>query len=532
MGKRKVGRTLRASTNFGTFSKSHSYTYFPNGPRSTFIDPEGGEYKYSWTKNGLPSSIEVPGSQTISYAYTDKDWMQPTAQLLPGGTRKDFSYDALRRISEIKAKDKRGATLLDYQYTYQDGRIVKKATEHGEYNYGYDAAGRLSSINSPVENTIYTYDTFGNRSPVGETCSYTPLGAPLECEGRQYTYDKDGNRVSNTDSSGTTRYIYNEADRLVGVKDSAGTEIASYGYSPMGPRLSKAVSGKTQYFYYTEDGLSAEYDESGEVQRSYIYEPGSYWQTSPLAERGLDGNYYYINDHLGTPQQLVDINGALAWGGKYKGFGEATTSEPRAVNPHRFPGQYYDSETGLHQNLWRMYDPWNSGYNEIDLIEMMDTGPNRYVYADADPISSVDMSGLAKCTYSITLHTLICISNDGGDSLALGPDGLFSGRKKCKDNPECQRDAADGPIVSGQYDMNKDDRPGHEDYWRLEPNPKIPGWQCFFELRRCGFQLHPGSFSLGCITADKTNSNVMDQYRKLNELLNSENEDNHLVVKP
>ena len=55
----------------------------------------------------------------------------------------------------------------------------------------------------------------------------------------------------------------------------------------------------------------------------------------------------------------------------------------------------------------------------------MDTGPNRYVYADADPISSVDMLGLAKSTYSISLHTLTCVSNAGGDPLTRGPGWLI-----------------------------------------------------------------------------------------------------------
>ena len=109
--------------------------------------------------------MESEGSLNL----TNGDCMQPTTVLLPGGTRKDFSYDALRRISEIKAKDRRVATLLDYHYTYQEGRIVKRATEHGEYNHGYDASGRLTSIISPVENTQYSYDAFGNRSPQGRT---------------------------------------------------------------------------------------------------------------------------------------------------------------------------------------------------------------------------------------------------------------------------------------------------------------------------------------------------------------------------
>jgi hypothetical protein len=82
--------------------------------------------------------------------------------------------------------------------------------------------------------------------------------------------------------------------------------------------------------------------------------------------------------------------------------------------------------------------------------------------------------------------------------------------------------------------MNEDDRPGHEGFWRLEPNPKIPGWECRLHWNgiRCGFELHPGGTSLGCITADKKNAAVMKQYGGINKLLTSENGKNSLTVTP
>ncbi|MET3521489.1 MAG: DUF2778 domain-containing protein [Mesorhizobium sp.] len=80
--------------------------------------------------------------------------------------------------------------------------------------------------------------------------------------------------------------------------------------------------------------------------------------------------------------------------------------------------------------------------------------------------------------------------------------------------------------------MNKDDRPGHEGFWRLEPNPKIPGWMCRLGLKRCGFELHPGGISLGCITADKEDPDAMEQYQGINDLLKNEDGNNHLQVVP
>ncbi len=96
---------------------------------------------------------------------------------------------------------------------------------------------------------------------------------------------------------------------------------------------------------------------------------------------------------------------------------------------------------------------------------------------------------------------------------------------------------AQGPIVPGQYRMNSDSRPEHagRKFWRLEPVPKVPGWKCGLRFglgARCGFEFHPGSMSLGCITADKTDPELMKQYAENNALLLSEDGSNLLTVVP
>jgi hypothetical protein len=70
--------------------------------------------------------------------------------------------------------------------------------------------------------------------------------------------------------------------------------------------------------------------------------------------------YYFHNDHLGTPQVMTDQAGRVVWQAEYDVFGKAAVNEDpdgdgKAVtNNLRFPGQYYDAETGLHYN-WNRY---------------------------------------------------------------------------------------------------------------------------------------------------------------------------------
>ena len=104
-------------------------------------------------------------------------------------------------------------------------------------------------------------------------------------------------------------------------------------------------------------------------------------------------NYHYFHtDHLGTPQKLTAKGRATTWAANYSGFGAATVNTSTVTNPIRFPGQYYDSETGLHQNFMRDYDPEVGAYLEQDPYGII-TGPNRYGYVYGDPVGLSDPTG-------------------------------------------------------------------------------------------------------------------------------------------
>ena len=86
--------------------------------------------------------------------------------------------------------------------------------------------------------------------------------------------------------------------------------------------------------------------------------------------RDGSGVYYYHNDHLGTPQRLSDATtGAVVWSAGYAAFGLAVVDPLSTVeNNLRFPGQYFDAETGLHYNWMRTYDPGTGRNTQVDPI--------------------------------------------------------------------------------------------------------------------------------------------------------------------
>jgi RHS repeat-associated protein len=130
----------------------------------------------------------------------------------------------------------------------------------------------------------------------------------------------------------------------------------------------------------------------------YVYEPGTF---RPLALARRDGPgaavYRYHLDHLGTPQELTDGAGRVAWAAEYRAWGALARERGAAVaQPLRFPGQYADAETGLHYTRHRYYSPAEGRFIHQDPIGLAG-GLNVAAYAP-NPVAWVDPLGLS-CTF-------------------------------------------------------------------------------------------------------------------------------------
>ena len=117
------------------------------------------------------------------------------------------------------------------------------------------------------------------------------------------------------------------------------------------------------------------------------------------AEAGI---YYIHPDHLGTPRAITrSTDNLLVW--KWENtdpFGANLPNEnPSGLGTFtcnlRFPGQYYDQETGTHYNYFRDYDPATGRYVQSDPIGL-DGGINTYSYVSGGPLSFIDPYGLFK----------------------------------------------------------------------------------------------------------------------------------------
>jgi RHS repeat-associated protein len=152
------------------------------------------------------------------------------------------------------------------------------------------------------------------------------------------------------------------------------------------------VNGVAVIFHYDIFGnLIAESSLNGIITKEYIY-----LDSQPLAmitSTNGESIFFYHNDHLGTPKVMTDLPGNVVWKANHAPFGKAEIIINTIENNLRFPGQYYDGETGLHYNWHRYYDPTTGRYLTPDPIGLAG-GINPFVYSYNNPVNFTDPLGL------------------------------------------------------------------------------------------------------------------------------------------
>ncbi len=133
------------------------------------------------------------------------------------------------------------------------------------------------------------------------------------------------------------------------------------------------------------------------LHSTWIHQPRTF---KPLCTIQNEQVYSVILDHLGTPQELINSKGKVVWLAHYQTWGKVEfidTAQKEVDCPIRFPGQWFDDESGLHYNRFRYYDPQTGQFISSDPIGLIG-GLNTYWYAK-NPVLWVDVLGLvAMCS--------------------------------------------------------------------------------------------------------------------------------------
>lgn len=394
---------------------------------------------------------QLQGATTdvTTYSYTPGNRL--ASEVTPDSTAVTYTRNALGNISSIHIAPAVGASVTAVSsvaylpfgpvlsYTLGNGQVVTRT-----YNTNY----AVTDVVSPALALHFARDARGSISAIGnmaganpatEIFGYDPLyrlvavtDGATSVEG--FTYNQTGDRLSKSgaglatgsyaytsgthqlnatgtasranDVNGSTTaatvagqvygFGYNGRGRLTVVQASSQT-IGTYTYNALGQRVLKVATlpqAITQRYGYDENNrLIGEYTTSAKRDTVWM-------DDVPVAVVDVNGANSAVSfihaDHLGTPRAVSDSAGVTIWTWAYKGnpFGELLPVATGGFTLNlRFPGQYFDAESGLHYNSHRSYEPATGRYLESDPTGLKG-GISTYLYAMGQPTLLTDRLGL------------------------------------------------------------------------------------------------------------------------------------------
>jgi RHS repeat-associated protein len=381
--------------------------------------------KYGITAAGRLSSITYPSGTQVTYVRDGNGRIQAITATPPSGTTSTvvsgITYQPFGPISGYTLGNGQViARTYDTNYRLTDltspafnlhvardamGNIKAIGNAAGASpaieTYGYDALYRLTTVtdaNGAVLEAV-TYNRAGDRlTKAGSgldtgAYSYNPGTHQLVAMGdATLTVDADGNTTAMTQAGSTYGFGYGARNRMT-IAQLAGSTVGTYTYNGLNQRIQK-VSGTTKERYDYNEG-SQMLGEYGATNRDYI------WMNDiPVANVDVAVTTstiaYVTADQLGTPRAIADANRKTLWQNAYQSnpWNEQAPTSNGYVYNLGLPGQYFDQETGLYNNINRDYCPACGRYIESDPKGLFGGQLSTYAYAGGNPVNNTDPTGL------------------------------------------------------------------------------------------------------------------------------------------
>ncbi|MDX3180181.1 DUF6531 domain-containing protein [Streptomyces sp. ME02-7008A-1] len=399
----------------------HSYDKL--GRRTSRTTPTGTKSTWTYDVLGNPTVLRTHG-HTLTFMY---DAVGREASRRLGETTFTNAYDTVGRLAAQTVNGPADRVVQRRAYTYRRDGFVTRIDDRlqGTHHYDLDATGRVASVRAADWSESYAYDTAGNQTDAD--WPDTHLGAvaqgPRTYKGTRITragairYEHDASgRITLRQKTRLSRkpdvwrYTWDAEDRLTSVVTPDGT-LWRYHYDPLGRRINKqrlAADQKAvvEQVDFTWDGTTlCEQTTRAENIPNPVTLTWNHRGLNPLTQteritttdadqHDIDSRFFgIITDLLGTPTQLVDEEGTVAWHSRATLWGSTTwTKRSTAHTPLRFPGQYADPESGLYYNFHRHYEPDTGRYSSPDPLGLS-AAPNPSAYV-SNPHTACDPLGL------------------------------------------------------------------------------------------------------------------------------------------
>ncbi|WP_052229912.1 DNA/RNA non-specific endonuclease [Streptomyces sp. CT34] len=419
-----LGRVIAETVNGRTVAT----TCDALGRRTSRTTPTGATTTYTYDAAGNRTTLTASGrTLTSDYDAIGRE----TTRRLGDAFALERTMDAMGRLArQTLSAPHTPEPLQRRTYTYRpDGHLTDIDDQlDGLRHFDLDTAGRVTAVRADNWTETYAYDQDGNqthaswpgRHPNPEARGErTYTGTRINHAGNiRYEHDAQG-RVTLRQKTRLSRkpdtwhYTWDAEDRLTHVTTPDGTRWR-YLYDPLGRRMAKqrlaadrqtvleetrfawdgsTLTEQSTYLHDAPEALTLTWDHDGLV-------PLAQTERKTLAEAPqyiVDQRFFAIvTDLIGTPTELVDESGRIAWHARSTVWGTTSWNHSAsAYTPLRFPGQYFDPETQLHYNYFRHYDPEAARYLTLDPLGLA-PAPNPAAYVP-NPLTWSDPLGLAAC---------------------------------------------------------------------------------------------------------------------------------------
>ena len=400
-----------------------------NNTKKTKTVSDENQNKTYWTVNNSVYSTYL--TKTDKFGRTEEESLYKTSLDTDGkeveNTKnevytKGYSYTSIgnktsEQISDITYS---GSYNNNIHYEYDDNGNITAAND---VQYSYDEAGQLTKeLNSATDSgKEYVYDKGGNIVSVKhiengeetETDTYTYGNSNwkdllTEYNGNEITYDEIGNPLTYYDG---TKFSWTMGRRLESVRK--GNARISYKYNADGLRTSKTINGIKFSYFWNGSKLTAQ---------TWLGNTIYFYYDNNGVPIGFDYNYnhyYYVTNLQGDIIAILDSNGTCVAEYSYDAWGNYTIVTNKDsianINPLRYRGYYYDSDTNLYYLQSRYYDSNIGRFISADDGQMLFENPvrvNLFSYCYNNYINYIDFTGYkclkAKEVYDLRRETWLC----------------------------------------------------------------------------------------------------------------------------